>query len=63
MTTTTAYYYAIVDRRGIIVSLHDAPVPAGAGWGHDHELIELVQPHEVGDRIDYDEHGVELTDL
>lgn len=55
MTTT----YAIVNRRGEIISLHDAPVPAGQGWGHDHELVELVRPHRVGDRLDYDARGRE----
>lgn len=55
-TTTT---YAIVTAQGVIVSMHDEPVPAGEGWGHDHELVELTRPHRVGDRIEWDARGIE----
>lgn len=60
MTTTTDRPYAIVDAHGTIVSLHDAPVPSGEGWGFDRELVELRRPHAIGDRIDYDQHGREI---
>ncbi len=53
--------YAIINSKGEIVSLHDEPVPAGQGWGHDHELVELAQPHTVGDRIDWDARGREIV--
>ena len=56
MTTT----YAIVTRRGEIVSLHADPIPAGHGWGFDRELVELTRPHRVGDVIDWDAHGREI---
>lgn len=52
--------YAIVTASGEIVSLHAEPVPAGQGWGHDHELVELVRPHRIGDRIEWDARGREI---
>lgn len=62
MTTAKAEptRYAIVDRHGVIISLHDEYVPAGEGWGHDTELVELSRPHAVGDRIEYDASGREV---
>lgn len=57
MTTHAAY--AIIDATGTIVSLHDEPVPAGEGWGSDRELVALIQPHQIGDRIEWDSRGNE----
>ena len=51
--------YAIVLGDGTIVSIHEEPIRAGAGWGHDRELVELTREHRIGDRIDWDRHGVE----
>lgn len=58
-TKTQTAAYAIVNRQGEIVSLHTEPVPAGEGWGHDHELVELSRQHRVGDRIEWDARGRE----
>lgn len=59
---TKTAQYAIVDSSSRIVSLHDSRESASAeGWGHDRELVRLVQSgHEVGDLVDYSERGVEL---
>ena len=53
--------YAIVDKHGMIVSLHTERLPAGQGWGYDRELVELRQPHAEGDCIDWDARGVEIS--
>ena len=61
MTKRLNHPYAIVSRHGEIVDLLTEPVPAGQGWGHDRELVELANPHRIGDRIDYDKHGRERS--
>lgn len=58
--TTKTMSYAIVTAAGVIVSLHDEPVPAGQGWGHDRELVELTQPHKIGDTIEWNAKGCEV---
>lgn len=53
--------YAIINTRGEILSLHAEHVPAGDGWGYDHELVELRRAHQVGDRIEWDARGIEIV--
>lgn len=56
--------FALVNSNGNIVELGTREEMDAAGWGHNRELVELVAEHMIGDRIDYNERGVEiLTNL
>jgi hypothetical protein len=52
--------FAIVNSNGNIVELGTREEMDAAGWGHNRELVELVADHVYGDRIDYNEKGVEV---
>ena len=58
--TRHAARYAIITAHGLILSLHDEPVPAGQGWGHDRELVALIRRHRIGDTIAWDARGREI---
>jgi hypothetical protein len=59
---TTFAKFAIVNSNGNIVNLGTREEMDAAGWGRDRELVELVADHVRGDRIDYDEIGLEILD-
>jgi hypothetical protein len=51
--------FAIVNSQGVITEIVASREEAEGRWGFDHELVELVKPHRVGDTIDWDAKGKE----
>lgn len=53
--------YALVNSNGNITEIGETREEFDGRWGHNRELVELVFEHQVGDRIDYNERGIEIA--